>query len=210
MVDWGQIAAYGTGGIGGGLLYDNWDALTGHPSVPGWTPKKPKTAGDIGISSGLTDAFGNVGTTAQTNIGDQYGSLKQRYSSDARGIPQGTQSLGPNSYGGQRFATQQGLDVGNLHAALGGQIGNASYQDALNQRDYEQRRQLAEETAALNKPSLLEEMFKGVGAVGKTAGAAYGMYGGGGGGGGSGYGSGELPQSMSMYNNSLSGYGRYS
>jgi hypothetical protein len=138
-------------------------------------------ASGVAIPQSLSATLGGAngaGTNAYNKINQNYGTAKSQFASDAqaRGM-NGTAAVSPNSYGGSQFSTKQGLDVGNLESALGGGLGDTAYQDTLAQRDFGQQQQLAEETAALNKPDLLQQILGGVGAVGGTAANIYGAYG---------------------------------
>ena len=184
---WGDVAGTVLGGVGGGLLADQWGNLTKTPNVPGINPnKKPMTASDVALPQDLSGILGTVGAGRTAGINNIYNQAKQRQTAENAALGR---RPGANSYGPQRLGVQQGIDQGNLEASLGGILGNTGYQNTLAERDYGQQRQLAEEAAALNKPSLLDEIFQGIGAVGKTGATYYGMKGrgGGGGGGGNGY-----------------------
>lgn len=135
-------------------------------------------ASDVKIPDALSGAISSTGTNAYNTIASNYGKAKGQFGQDAtaRGM-NGNAATGPGSYAGNRFATTQGLDVGNLESVLGGGLGNTAYNDTLAQRDFQQQEQLAEEAAALNKPDLLQQILGGIGNVGGTAAQIYGMYG---------------------------------
>jgi len=141
---------------------------------PAYSPaqRTPWTAKDITVDPSLDAAFGNVGTNAQNAIGKNYTNLASRQATE--GAVRG-QAPGSNSYGTQRLGTQQGLDIGGLRSALGGEIGNTAYENMKQTRDYGQNAQLAQETAALNKPDILSQIFSSVGAVGKPVATYAGM-----------------------------------
>lgn len=138
-------------------------------------------ASDVKIPPDLSGAISGVGSpgySAYNTINANYGAAKKRMMGDAATLGMNPDVMtGPNSYGGQRLAATQGLDVGNLESALGGGLGQTGYQNTLQQRDYEQQRQLAEEIGRLNKPDLLQQILGGVGSVGGTAAQIYGAYG---------------------------------
>src|SRR5579872_342771 len=99
-------------------------------------------AGGIGIDPTLKASLSGVGgpaTNAYNNINANYGAAKNQFGADAsaRGL-NGVAATAPGSYAGGQFATKQGLDVSNLESALGGGLGNTSYQNALQQRDFGQ------------------------------------------------------------------------
>lgn len=130
-------------------------------------------AGGVKMPQDLTDALSGIGAGGTAGINNIYSQAKQRQAQEgALKVPGNA-----NSYGPQRMGVQQGLDQGGLEAALGGVLGDTGYKDTLQEREFGQNKQLAEETAALNKPSLLQEILQGIGGVGKTAGTYYGMKG---------------------------------
>jgi hypothetical protein len=144
-------------------------------------------ASGIGIPQDLSSAISGPGGTAYNKIKQNYGQAQGQFASDAlaRGQKAGV-ATGPNSYAGQQFPIKQNLDIGNLESALGGGLGNTAYSNALQEREFGQNQQLAEQAAALNKPDLLQQILQGIGGVGKTAATYYGMKGRGGSGGYSG------------------------
>lgn len=146
----------------------------------------------------LADALSGIGAKGTAGINDIYSQAKTRRSGEQQMLGM---APGSDSYGAERMPISQKLSQGSLESSLGGVLGNTGYQDALSQRDYEQKRQLAEETASLNKPSLLDQIFQGVGAIGKPLAGYYGMKGKMGGGAGMDYagGGGSLPPSLSLY-----------
>lgn len=162
----------------------------------------PLTASGVKLPGGdLGDVFSGIGTQAYNNINNNYNVARQKAAGDAPA--QGFR--GPLDYTTQRLGTTQGLDVGNLESGMGGQLGQTAYNDTLSQRDYNQKMQLAEEAARLNKPSLLEQVFSGIGAVGKPVATYAGM------GGFSGGGGGEFDANgpTSLFDPTRMGYGRY-
>lgn len=140
----------------------------------------PLLASDVKLPNDLGSVFSGIGTNASNNISNNYNLARQKAASDA--TAQGFR--GPLDYTTQRLGTTQGLDIGNLSSGLAGGLGDTAYKDTLSQRDYNQKMQLAEEAARLNKPSLLEQVFSGIGAVGKPIATYAGMGGFSGGGGG--------------------------
>lgn len=164
---------WSTGGLSEGvrLLNKKGNAVPGAPP-----PTPPLTAAGVAISPALTKAIGGIGTDAYGKIGSNYDAAKARTGADAaaRGMSVGG-STAPGSYAGQRYAAGQGMDEENLEAALGGGLANTSYNDALQEREYNQNLGLAEEAGALNKPNLLDQIFQGIGSVGKPAATYAGM-----------------------------------
>jgi hypothetical protein len=135
-------------------------------------------ASGVTIPTDLSGAIGGAGTNAYNKIKQNYGTAQGQFGQDAtaRGM-NGVAAIGPGSYAGGQFATKQGLDVGNLESALGGGLGNTAYQNTLQQRDFGQQAQIAEEIARLNKPDLLSQVLGGLGSVGGTTAQIYGGFG---------------------------------
>jgi len=137
----------------------------------------PIQASGVKISPDLTGAISGIGANAYNTIGSNYNKARQQQMQEGNVLGLPSAATGPNSYGAQRMAATQGLDVGNLESALGGGLGETSYQDTLSQRDFLQKQQLAEEAAKLAKPSLLQEILGGIGSVGGTGAQIYGAWG---------------------------------
>lgn len=138
-------------------------------------------ASDVKINPTLSGTIGGVGSpgyNASAAIGANYANAKKKMMSDAtaRGVNPGA-ATGPNSYFGNQQGTAQGLDTGNLEAALGGGLANTAYNDALSQREYNQNMELARETGALNKPSDLQSALGAIGQLGGTTAQLYGAFG---------------------------------
>lgn len=144
----------------------------GSTSAPGWARHKPTTAKEIAIAPALAEALGGFAPAGKKAIAGNYGDLSAGLAADApaRGL-----RADANSYAPSRLATQQGLDVGSLESALGGVAGNAAYGDFQGQNEYDQNLSLANEIAALNKKSPLEEALEALGAIGPTAATFAGM-----------------------------------
>jgi|SRR5882672_890591 len=131
-------------------------------------------ASGVKIDPTLSGTLSGVGTGAYNAIGSNYDAAKKKMQQEGQVLGR---PAGSNSYGAQRLGQTQGLDVGNLESSLGGGVGNTAYKDTLDQREYEQNRQLAEEAGRLNKPDLLSQILGGIGSVGGTAAGIYGAYG---------------------------------
>lgn len=136
------------------------------------TPWKPITAKGTSISPDLAAALGGAGAVASTKIRSNYADANKKQAMGAKALGKRT---GSNSYGAERMATTQGLDQGNLEAALGGQLGSTAYENALQDRDYDQNLGLVDQIAALNRPDMLEQIFSGIGAVGTPVADYMGM-----------------------------------
>lgn len=133
-------------------------------------------AGDVKIDPTLTQALGTIGQNAKNQVGSIYNQARARYAADNRGFGSPSARLSPGSYGADRFATTQGLSEGNLEAGMGEMEGSTAYNDRLLQRDYDQQRQLAEATADALKPSLLSQIFSGIGGAADAGGRGMALY----------------------------------
>lgn len=164
----------------------------------GWNPISANNTTISPTLSGAISGVGSPGYNASSRIGANYDIARQNLGRKAA----------PGSYADQRLTTQQGLDTGNLESTIGGSLGSTAYSNALQNRDYGQNLGLAQQIGDLNKPSQLQQIFQGVGSVAKPLAAYYGMRG-------------RAPQtvnggdisgdpSLSLYDPSQTGYGRYS
>lgn len=128
--------------------------------------------------SGSLAGVGSPGYNASNNIAANYAAAKKKMGNDASvRRMNATAATGPSSYGGNQLAVKQGLDTGNLESALGGGLGTTAYQNALQQRDFEQQESLANQVGSLNGMNTLEQVLGGVGSVGSAAATAYGAFG---------------------------------
>lgn len=208
----GDIAR-GTAAIGaapwtGGASLALWPGATkrGQTSAPGYAPGKPRTAKDIAIPSGLSDALGGIAPAGKKAISGNYSDLSAGLGADAsaRGL-----RASSNSYAPGRLETQQGLDIGALESALGGVAGNAAYGDFQAQNDYNQNLSLVDEIAALNKKTPLEQALEALGAVGPTAATFAAMKGRGAPSSQVPNAAGSLSPNLSLFDPYSSGIGRY-
>ena len=128
--------------------------------------------------AGSLSGQGSPGYNAYNKIKQNYAGAQGQFGADAsaRGMNAGA-ATSPNSYYGTQSTAKQGLDVGNLESALGGGVGNTAYQNALQQRDFQQQSALANQVGSLAGMSTLEQALGGLGAVGGTAAKVYGAYG---------------------------------
>lgn len=130
-------------------------------------------AGGVALPPDLKQALSGVGAGGTSGINDIYAKQKQRMDQEAATKVPGN----VNSYGPQRMATQQGLDQGNLEAALGGTLGDTGYNNALQEREFGQNEALARQIGSLNKPDLLQQILSGIGNVGSPIATYYGLKG---------------------------------
>ena len=139
-------------------------------------------ASGVGLPPDLAQTLSTIGTAASGQIGANYKQAGQQQANDAaiRGLPP------PNagSYGTQRLGQTQALDQGNLNATLGAGLGNTAYNNTLQQRDFGQSEQIADEIGNALRPNTLEQIMAGIGGGTKAAGQItpfLGMLGGSGG-----------------------------
>lgn len=126
-------------------------------------------AGDVALPQDLMSTFRGIGNDAKKANTVNNAGLKKRFTTDAR----------PNKggYFDERQGIQQGFDTANLESSLGGALGETAYKNKLGTRGYDENSALADQIGALNKPNLLQQIFQGVGAVGKPLSMYYGMSG---------------------------------
>ena len=127
--------------------------------------------------SDLTAAFQNVGNQGLGNINSIYANANAQGTADAIA----RQQSGQGSYNASRLGQVGALAPGNLEAGMGGVLGNTLYQNALGNEQYQQQGQLANQIGSLMRPSTLQQVFQGIGAIGRPAAQLAGMYGGSGG-----------------------------
>ena len=125
-------------------------------------------ASGVGLPPDLAATLSTIGTGASGQIGANYKTASQQQANDAaiRGLPP------PNagSYGTQRLGQTQALDQGNLNATLGAGLGNTAYNNTLQQRDFGQSEQIANEIGNALRPNTLEQIMAGIGGGTKAAG----------------------------------------
>src|ERR1017187_1968741 len=160
------------------------------------------TAQNIAIDPNLagTLAGTGAGTNAYNKIKQGYGQAQGAFGADAsaRGMNGGA-ATGAGSYYGTQAPISQGLATGGLESALGGGLANTSYQNALQQRGFNQNVDLANQAAAMNKPDMLQQILGGIGSVGGTAAKIYGAWGTNAGGGSTGGSTtGSMPSDLSL------------
>lgn len=137
-------------------------------------------ASGVGLPPDLASTLSTIGQGASGQIGQNYRNAQQQNNQQRNiaGLP------GPSNYGTQRLGTQQGLDVGNLEATLGGGLGNTAYNNQLQQRDFNQSMDIANQIGNALRPNTLEQVLSGIGGATKAGMGALpfmGMMGGGGG-----------------------------
>lgn len=165
-------------------------------------------ASGVAIPDDLKAALGGYTKKAQGNIGGIYKNLGGNFASDQATLghtPSGPGNSPDYTLGEGEAASSRGANDA-LYSALGG----TAYKDTLNQREYNQNTELANEVGALNRPSTLEEALTGLGAGSRLAGTGYGLFkkfkpnvpqgtpnGT------------DLGSSLSLFDPNASGYGRY-
>lgn len=120
-------------------------------------------ASGVQLNPELKSVLGQIAAPQSKNITDAYSKLRG--------------GIAPTSdYATERFAKTGGLAQGNLESVLGGVLGNTSYGDVKNERDYQQNYELAKRIGELNAPSLLEQVLGGLGGGAQTGGQFAGLY----------------------------------
>lgn len=131
-------------------------------------------ASGVAIPDDLKQALSGPTKKAQGNVGNIYNRLSSRLGSDRDVLGHAPASAGnvPDyDLGESEAASSRGVND-QLYQALGG----TSYQDTLNQREFNQNQSLAEQAGDLNRPGALEEALSGFGSASKLAGTGYGLF----------------------------------
>jgi len=126
----------------------------------------PLVAGDVKLPPDLSSVFSGIGTNAYNKIGQNYGAAGSRMTFDPS---TGGPGSGTTDYQRQRLAATQGLDIGNLEAGVGSQLGQTAYSNQLSQRDYEQQKYLTDLIGDAAAPSELQQIFSGIGGGARAA-----------------------------------------
>lgn len=116
----------------------------------------PMTADNIQLPADLSQALGTTYAKPKQAIGANYDFLRKRAS------PNYYYGAGLGDYAKERLGTQEGLDTQGLSNSLYANLGNAGYEDWKAIRDFNQKKQLAQETADVLKPSLFEQIMGGL------------------------------------------------
>ena len=126
-------------------------------------------ASGVGLPPDLAQTLSTIGSGAYGQIEQNYKGAKNQLDQDAliRGNSGGVPS---GSYGTQQLQRQQGLDTGNLEATLGGGLGNTAYNDTLQQRDFGQSMDIANQIGNALRPNTLEQIMAGIGGGAKAFG----------------------------------------
>lgn len=122
-------------------------------------------ASGVQLPPDLASTFSGIGTNAYNRIGQNYAKAGTMPTFD----PSLGGGTGVTDYQKQRLAATQGLDIGNLEAGLGGELGNTGYQNTLAQRDFNQQKMIADLIGEAAAPSTLQEIFAGIGGGARAA-----------------------------------------
>lgn len=125
------------------------------------------TAGQVILPQDLSNVFSGVGTKAYKNIGINYNNAMGKATQDASAQGFGG---GPLDYTKERLGSQEGLDIGGLETGLGSGLGETGYKEALNLRNFNQQKQLADIIGDAAAPSMLQQIFSGIGGGSKAVG----------------------------------------
>jgi len=129
-------------------------------------------ASGVAVPQDLSAALSGIASQGTQGISDIYGRARQRQTQEGAVLGR---PAGSNSYGSQRLAQTQPLAQGGLEASFGGQLGNTGYQNTLQQREFNQNKQLADAYAQAMRPDLLMQVLSGLGAGAGAAGQYAGL-----------------------------------
>jgi hypothetical protein len=152
----------------------------------------------------LKDPLAGIGGQTSGRLNDSASMIRNRFNAgaSATGRP-------ASPYFDQQFGQAQAQGQRGIEDSLYGVLGNASYKDQLAVRDHQRKMALAKMIGGANKPSTLQEVLGGIGAFAPAmpalAGGAKSLYNSMGTSGASN----SLPSSLSLFNNSQTGPGRY-
>lgn len=189
----------------GPALYKYATADNGYrPSGP--SNRKPMMATDVNLLDPLKGPLGDINKKGQSSLSNALasGQNQARTSQIATGRPEG-------QYIGETLGRANTMASRGIEDALGGVLGGASLQDLQAQKEFEANMALVNEIAAMNEPTLFQEVLSGIGGGANTGlqfKSLYDALGRGRGGGGSGS-SRSLSPNLSVYDPYSSGYGRY-
>lgn len=124
-------------------------------------------AGSVKSLPQLGDALGGIQKTQGNNLSKVFDRVRSRFQSE--GNPK-------SDYFDQRMGVAQDFANRGLESSLEGVLGDASYKDALSERDHGQNMQLVQRIGALNKPSTLEEVLMGLSGAAGVAGQFAPLY----------------------------------
>jgi hypothetical protein len=128
---------------------------------------------DDGSPKTLEDVLGQSADTASMGIENAY--AKKRRRTIGQEAAKGRLRSGVANYTMGDVDAAELEDLGGVQSSLAEALGQIPTSDYLDERQFGRQSELAELIARLNKPSTLEEVFGGIGAVGNIAatGAAF-------------------------------------
>lgn len=169
----------GRGALGfatGGLseLGYNWNDLNRRGSAGPGIQQKPITAADVGLVGDLEGPLKGAGAGATENLESALGRVRGRFRAGQARSGRGVGATG--DYFDQTLNQAGTMGQRGIEDRLYGALGGASYQDVLGSREHERNMALANEIAAINSPTILEQIFGGAGTAGKTGLQFKGLY----------------------------------
>lgn len=120
-------------------------------------------AGGVQLDPELMKILGEIRKPQSENISSSYSRLRGT-------LPQGS------TYATERFDKLGGLSQGGLKTNLESVLGNTSYGDWKNERDYQHNVALAERIGGLMAPSVLQQVLGGLSGAAQAGGDIYGAY----------------------------------
>lgn len=177
-----------TGGIS--TVYDVLNKKNGNPREP--QAAAPRSAKDIGVDPTLMALVGAPGEAAGNSIRAVYDRTKSRYKD--------------SDYANERLGQANTQAMAGLQGSLEGVLGDTAYKNSTAQRGFQEDYDLANYIGELNEPSTLEEILGGLSGAAQAGGQLYGAapkrgpkapaYR-------------DLPQDLSLFDDSEYGYERY-
>jgi hypothetical protein len=115
----------------------------------------------------LADVLGQQAGAQTANIQDQYGQARKRLVSQQ--AASGRLMSGVSDYPLGDLSTQEGSALSGVQSDLASKLGGIPSEDWLNQQGFGRNYDLAKMISGMNKPSTLDEVFQGIGAIGPSA-----------------------------------------
>jgi hypothetical protein len=116
-------------------------------------------ASGVGLPPDLAQTLSTIGSGASGQIAQNYGTANRQNNQNRTIAGLG----GPSSYGTQQMETQEPLAQGNLEATLAGGLGNTAYNNQIQQRNFNQSMDVANQVGNALRPNSLEQIMSGIG-----------------------------------------------
>jgi len=169
---WGDIAGTALGGVGGGLLAHYWDDLNKHGNgSPGVSSRVPLTAGNVKLIDPLKDPLTGINKRAQGSLQAALGRIQGQ--SLASGRASGRIS---GSYIPQELNRASTMGSRGIEDTLYGGLGGASLKDMLAAQEHQRNLELVNEIGGELSPSILQQIFGGLGAAGQAGAGISSIY----------------------------------